>query len=171
MKVVLVRHPTPLIDAGVCYGRLDVEVTPAEVERIASDPAMAGARVVWSSPAVRCLRVAEAIAAVLDVPLQVDRRLWEVDFGDWEGRRWATVGQEELDRWAADPVGFAPPGGETGAALIARVRDFCSGLCEECVVVSHGGPLKVLKALLRDEPIDLLARPPAIGSVTVICRG
>jgi alpha-ribazole phosphatase len=168
MRVVLVRHPTPLIEPGVCYGRLDIEVAPAEIARLASDARLQGALMVWSSPAVRCLRVAEATAAAVGAPLRVDRRVWEIDFGDWEGQAWSEIDRAVLDCWAADPVGFAPPGGESGAALIARVRDFHAGLREDCVVVSHGGPLKVLLSLLRREPIDLLAPPPAIGSVTVI---
>jgi alpha-ribazole phosphatase len=168
MKVVLVRHPTPLIEPGICYGRLDIGVTPADIARIAADPALPGARVIWSSPAARCLRVAEAIAASLAVPLRVDHQLWEIDFGVWESQPWSAIDREELDRWAADPVGFAPPGGETGAALIARVQDFRAVINEDCVVVSHGGPLKVLGALLRGDPVDLLAPPPAIGSITCI---
>ncbi len=35
-------------------------------------------------------------------------------------------------------------------------------------MVSHGGPLKVLYALLVGRPIDLLAPAPAIGSVTFL---
>jgi alpha-ribazole phosphatase len=168
MRVVLVRHPTPLIEPGLCYGRLDIEVAPVEIARLASDSRMQGALTVWSSPAVRCLRVAEATATAVGVPLRVDRRVWEIDFGDWEGQAWSEIDRAVLDRWAADPVGFAPPGGESGAALIARVRDFHAGLHEDCVVVSHGGPLKVLLSLLRGEPVDLLAPPPPVGSITVI---
>jgi alpha-ribazole phosphatase len=171
MRVVLVRHPAPLIAAGVCYGRLDVAVEPSEVGRIAADRALVGARVVWTSPAVRCLDLAAAIAAAVGVPSRMDRRLLELDFGDWEGRPWSTIGGDDLDRWAADPLSFAPPDGESGAALVTRVRDFWAGLHEDCVVVSHGGPLKVLAALLRGDPVDLLAAAPPIGSVTVICRG
>ena len=71
-----------------------------------------GVREVWSSPAVRCRGLAEAIAAVLRVPLREDQRLWELDFGAWEGRPWETIAREDLDRWALDPLGFAPPGGD-----------------------------------------------------------
>jgi alpha-ribazole phosphatase len=102
------------------------------------------------------------------VELRVDARLHEIDFGAWEGQPWSAIPRDDLDRWAADPLAFAPPHGESGAALIARVQGFCAGLREDCVVVSHGGPLKILGALLRGQPVDLLAPPPAIGSVTVI---
>jgi alpha-ribazole phosphatase len=167
MKVVLVRHPTPLIAPGVCYGRrLDLAAVPAG--NMVSDPVLAGAQVIWSSPARRCLGVAGQIAGALEVPLRIDDRLQELDFGDWEGRLWSAIPRHDLDRWAADPLAFAPPGGESGAALIARVRSFQGELYEDCVVVSHGGPLKVLGALLRGQPVDLLAPPPAIGSITVL---
>jgi alpha-ribazole phosphatase len=167
MKVVLVRHPAPMIAPGLCYGRLDIEAL-ADTSQIATDPALTGARVVWTSPAARCRGVAEAIAESLTVPLRLDDRLLELDFGAWEGQPWSAIGRDELDRWAADPVEFAPPGGESGAALIARVTNFRAVLDQDCVVVAHGGPLKVLQALLRDQTIDLLAPPPGIGSVTAV---
>ena len=89
----------------------------------------------------------------------------ELDFGEWEGKRWDDIPRGDLGRWAADPMGFRPPGGESGAELVARVTDFCGGLAEDCVVVSHGGPLKVLSALLRGQAVDLLAPPHAIGAI------
>ena len=35
-------------------------------------------------------------------------------------------------------------------------------------MVSHGGPLKVLAALLRGQPVDLLAPTPAWGTVEIL---
>jgi len=170
MKIVLVRHPAPLIAPGICYGRrLDIAAVPAE--NIVSDRLLAGARKIWSSPARRCLGLADPIAAWLQVPLHVDDRLQELDFGDWEGLSWSAIPREDLDRWAANPLAFTPPRGESGAALIARVQSFRAELSADCAVVSHGGPLKVLGALLRGQAVDLLAPPPAIGSVTAIYLG
>jgi alpha-ribazole phosphatase len=170
MRVVLLRHPAPAIKAGICYGRLDVgltEATSASLHQLAAEAVFRGAQEVWSSPARRCRQPAEAIATASRVPLRMDARLWELDFGAWEGQPWEAIGREELDRWAADPLGFAPPGGESGAALIARVTAFHAELQRDCVVVAHGGPLIVLTALLRGVPVDLLARAPALGSVLV----
>jgi alpha-ribazole phosphatase len=191
MRVVLVRHPKPSIAPGICYGRLDVGIedgrgtpdhdardgprwlagfgqnAPDVVGRMAADPGLCGATRVWTSPARRCRGVAEAIARALAVPLTVDPRLQELDFGAWEGRPWDAIARADLDRWAVCPLRFAPPGGETGAELVARVGDFHAGLRQDCVVVSHGGPLKVLAALLDGRPIDLLAAAPPLGSIRV----
>ncbi len=160
--IVLVRHPA--VDAGGrCYGRLDLEVAdPAAVVALADRLKPLGGTV-WTSPARRCRVVADALGAY-----RVDDRLQELDFGEWEGVSWDDVPRASLDAWAADPWGFAPPGGESGAALVSRVRAFASGCIDgDHVVITHGGPLKVLTAVLRGEPVDLLAPSPAPGSVTL----
>ena len=161
--IALVRHP-PVLAGGRCYGRTDLPLADfSDGEALAARLRPLGGAV-WTSPAARCRVVAALIG-----PHRVDERLAELDFGAWEGLPWDDVPRDALDRWAADPVGFAPPGGESGAALIARMQGFRAGLPDgDHVVISHGGPLKVLAALLRGERVDLLAPAPAFGSVTLI---
>lgn len=166
MQVVLIRHPAVQIAPGTCYGRLDLPLHADAAAAAASlRCVVAGcAGRVWTSPARRCRTIAGAAAVV-------DARLRELDFGAWEGLAWDRVPRDVLDRWAADPLGFAPPGGESGAALLARVGSFHAAIGargEDCVVVSHGGPLKLLAALLRGAAPDLLAPAPPLGSVSRI---
>jgi alpha-ribazole phosphatase len=174
MRVVLIRHLAPLIGPGICYGRLDIPMDPAGAARlrtIAADPVLRGIRQVWSSPALRCRHLADAIAACLSTSVAFDPRLQELGFGEWEGRPWDTIERSELDRWAADPLTFNPPGGETGAALIERISAFHADLCrfgQDAAIVSHGGPLKVLADLLHGRPMDLLAPAPAMGAVVLV---
>jgi len=170
MKLVLVRHPAPEIRPGLCYGRLDVPLRPAAaatVGRVAADLSLSGLARVRTSPARRCRVLAEAVGELCGVTPVADDRLQELDFGAWEGLPWDDVPRADLDAWAAAPMLVAPPGGESGASLVARVRTIRDDLHragEDCVVVSHGGPLKVLAALLRGERPDLLASPPPLGS-------
>ena len=90
-----------------------------------------------------------------------------IGFRRLEGRPWLALPRAEVDRWIADPLRHSPPGGETGAALIARVRAFLGALGDGAhVVVSHGGPLKVIAALAAGREIDLWASPPGFGTVT-----
>jgi alpha-ribazole phosphatase len=166
VRIVLVRHPAPLIAPGTCYGRLDLPLHPdADIDRLAHDPLLPGSRHVWTSPSRRCRELADRIAEILSVPLSADPRLLELDFGQWEGKPWDNTPRADLDRWAADLLGFRPQGGESGAELVARVKDFRDGLNQDCVVVSHGGPLRVLSALLRGEPVDLLKPSQAVGTM------
>jgi alpha-ribazole phosphatase len=174
MKLVLIRHPPADIAAGVCYGRLDVPLRPdadAMVRAIAAQVIGHDLARIWSSPAQRCRALAEAAATAAGIPLRLDDGLRELDFGAWEGCDWNEVPRAALDAWAADPLGFAAPGGETGAALLRRVRDVVGELraaAEDCAVVAHGGPLKLLRPLLHGEIPNLLAPAPALGSVQVI---
>ena len=174
MKVILIRHPAPLIAPGICYGRLDIAADPRaadELCRVALEHPVVGVTRVWSSPARRCRDLADAIALSLAITVTVDPRLQELDFGDWEGKSWDGVARAQLDAWATFPLTFAPPGGESGTMLMMRVNDFYTDLRRDqqnCVVVSHGGPLKVLAALLQGRPVDLLAPAPAIGSIETI---
>ena len=126
-----------------------------------------------TSPARRCRLLAEAIAAARGGTLVTDARLLELDFGRWEGVAWNDVPRDALDRWAADLAGFAPPGGESGASLIARTRAAHRALPRQGahVVVSHGGPLRVLAALAAGAPIDLSSPAPAHGEVRFFPQG
>jgi alpha-ribazole phosphatase len=174
MKIVLIRHLAPSVAPGICYGRLDVPVAPAQHNQaaaIVAHPALAGAATVHSSPARRCSVLAAAVATALPAPLMIDERLRELDFGDWEGNPWDSIARAELDRWAPNPFALAPPGGETGAALVRRISEFVADIEQarcDCVIVSHGGPLKVLTALLEGRPVDLLTAAPPFGSVRCI---
>jgi alpha-ribazole phosphatase len=162
--IALIRHPPLAIAPGICYGRRDLDVADlASVAPIVRQ--VRGLRApVWTSPLRRCRIVADAIGAN-----RVDARLIEMDFGAWDGLAWDAIPRAALDAWAADPLGFAPPDGETGAALTARVAAFRDALpAGDHVVVSHGGPLKILAALLRAEPVDLMAPSLPLGSVTFI---
>ena len=162
--IALIRHPPLQVAPGVCYGRSDHAIAdPACVPPIVAQVRdMRG--MIWTSPLGRCRIVADAIG-----PNRIDPRLIEMDFGAWDGLTWDAIPRVALDAWAADPLAFAAPGGETGAALIARVTAFRDALPPgDHVVVSHGGPLKVLDALLRGQPVDLMAPSLPLGSITFI---
>ena len=160
--IALVRHPA-VESGGRCYGRTDLPLAdPASAAALAARLAAYGGTV-WTSPARRCRVVAEAIGLHV-----VDDRLQELNFGEWEGVAWDDVPRPALDAWAAEPWGFAPPAGESGAELAARVTAFARALPPgDHVVITHGGPLKVLSAVLTGDAIDLLAPPPDPGSILV----
>ena len=107
---------------------------------------MVGAGRVVSSP----LRRARETAAVLGLPVDVDERWVELDYGELDGRPVAEVPPDLWRRWRAD-VDFTPPGGESLAALGRRVRAACEELAAEAtegdvVVVSHVSPIKAAVA-------------------------
>lgn len=149
MILHLVRHPKPLVDAGICYGRLDIpaENAAAAAERLRAE--LPPDLPLWSSPLRRCRQLAEQLHPA---PM-FDDRLVEMDFGRWEGQAWDAIPRSELDAWAADIAGYAPPGGESPRQLQERALDFIAGLdVPEAVIVTHGGVIRVLLAHWRKLP-------------------
>ena len=158
----LVRHTAVRLPPGLCYGRLDVALAQTAAADIAAITAMLPAAPVITSPAQRCV----ALAAAITPDHRVDARLLELDFGTWEGLAWDDVPRAALDAWAADPWGFAPPGGESGLALLARVQAFWNDTpARPLIIISHGGPLRLLRALAEGRPPEILEKPPALGEV------
>lgn len=141
MQLFLIRHPRPLLAAGVCYGRLDVE---------AEDPQPIATRLrtllptdtpVLASP----LRRARCLAEALHRQPLFDWRLQEIDFGEWEGEPWDRLDRGLLDAWASDVLNFVPPGGESPAALQARVLDCIDSLsAESLALVTHAGVIRAI---------------------------
>lgn len=146
MILHLIRHPQPVVDPGICYGRLDLAAENAkEVAETLRFRLPAGLPV-WSSPLRRCRMLAEELHSH---PL-FDKRLVEMNFGDWEGRPWDAISRTELDAWAADVAGYAPPGGESPSKLQQRALEFVAGLTvPEAVIVTHAGVIRVLLAQWR----------------------
>lgn len=143
MILHLVRHPKPVIEPGICYGRLDVAPENADAVAVRLIAELPLGLPVWSSPLRRC----RELAALLHPAPSLDERLVEMSFGRWEGRNWDDVPRPELDAWAADVAGYAPPGGESPLMLQQRALDFVAGLeVPEAVVVTHAGVIRVLLA-------------------------
>lgn len=153
MRIYLVRHPTPDVAPGICYGRSDLALAEGTARCATALSPLLPAQAKWySSPLSRCRLFAEA----LHVSPKFDDRLQEIHFGDWEMRAWDDIDRAQLDTWAAAGPEFAPPGGESIAALFARVADFIrekhAADEEELVLVTHAGVMKACCALLLDLP-------------------
>lgn len=153
MEIYLIRHTQPAATAGICYGRSDVPLASTaeqDIQRaIATLPRF---NRVYSSPAQRCTKLAEALARRDGCEPIVDAALSELDFGDWERLPWSVIPREHSDPWAADTWHRAPPGGETELALWSRVSTWYAAALaqpvDRCAVVAHGGSLRVLRCLI-----------------------
>lgn len=146
--LVLVRHGRTAANAsGLLLGRADPPLDEHGRDQAAAlAAAVADARRVVSSP----LRRTRETAAALGLPVEIDERWVELDYGELDGRPLADVPADLWRRWRAD-IDFAPPGGESLAALGRRVRAACEELAAEAaeadvVVVSHVSPIKAAVA-------------------------
>ncbi|MFT8897064.1 MAG: histidine phosphatase family protein [Acetobacter sp.] len=169
----LARHPPVEVPHGICYGQADVALAVGwEVfaSQLAASLRKTGIRRLFASPLSRCRIPAQWVAARTQCELRLDERLREISFGEWEMCPWDAIPRNALDKWAADLLGFTPPQGESGQELIERVTNFWSE-CEtgpSCAILSHGGPLRVLEALVAGKNVDLSVPAMPLGMVKLM---
>jgi broad specificity phosphatase PhoE len=149
--ISFVRHgETAHNREGRLQGRADLELSARGLDQVARlrvrFPSGSLTAVV-TSPLRRARQTADAIAAACGVPVELDDRLIELDYGDWDGRALADVPPDAWSAWRADP-NFAPPGGESLVAVTERVGDFCRARLGggAIVAVSHVSPIKAAVA-------------------------
>jgi broad specificity phosphatase PhoE len=108
---------------------------------------------VYSSDTRRARETGEIIAAVCQIPLQVNAALGEIDFGTWAGQTYADVvaADPAARAWFTDPsIGVPPPGGESIAVAAERVLRVMRALAhddgERVAIVGHAGSLRLALA-------------------------
>lgn len=143
MRIVLVRHGETSGNASRTFQMPETPLSPrgmAQADRLAGRLAADGVAQVVSSDYARARMTAEAVSAASGAPLRLTPGLRERNFGALRGRPYAEI---DLDPFAPD---YVPPGGESWAALHARVDAAWealvllvrSGLDGDLVVVTHG---------------------------------
>ncbi|MBN9619248.1 MAG: histidine phosphatase family protein, partial [Actinobacteria bacterium] len=121
--------------------------------------------VVLTSPLRRARETAEAIAGRDGLDVEVVDGLIEVDYGRWEGLRFAEVQArwpDELDAWLTDET-VAPPEGESFASATRRVQALLADLLRRyprrrVVAVSHVTPIKTALRLALGAPHETIFR-------------
>ena len=142
--LILVRHGRTAINVGnKLQGRIDHpldEVGRQQAIEIAS--VLKNIDRVISSPLIRAKQTADAFG----LPVEVDPRFIELDYGDFDGVLQKDVPAPTWSEWRRNN-NFRPPNGETLVELDLRVREALSELIYEArlknvVVVSHVSPIK-----------------------------
>ena len=154
----LIRHTSPRIAPGICYGQLDIGVADSFKEE-ANEVLhwLPPLELIITSPLQRTRRLAEHLAQAQSCELRNDARLMEKYFGAWEGKAWDDIARREIDAWAADILGYTPPGGESAQQLMQRVQMFRRDLAQlpqqNIALVAHGGSIRTLLAQIGDVPL------------------
>ena len=120
---------------------------------------------VITSPLRRTRETAQAVADTLGVAVEVDDGLRECAFGAWDGLTFPEVQAgwpRELAAWLQDPD-LAPPGGESLAAVAARVgaarqRVLAAHPGEALLVVTHVTPIKMVVSAALGAPLRSIYR-------------
>ncbi len=145
MEIYLIRHTTPKIEKGVCYGFSDLEVADSYAEELNSlseklmqklqkqylknkEQSKKEEIVIHTSPLQRCSVLAkdlkDNIQNYFDSKVKKNDSLKEMNFGDWELKKWNEINENQLKIWTDNFVTEFVPNGESFEVLNERVVDF-----------------------------------------------
>lgn len=165
-SLLLVRHGQIRANVDGCWhgstdspltwrGRRQATRTARHLAKLSKRPTH-----IYSSPLERCRHTADQIGRRLNIEPDIEDDLREYSIGEWEGMRFADLASEHdfVGKSGADPL-FAPPGGESLAAVARRMSNAIQTLQSKhaddddarLVVVSHGVALAVLLGTLLHE--------------------
>jgi phosphoserine phosphatase len=141
-RIILVRHgQTEWNRVERFRGRADVPLNETGFKQAEATGVRVAAKwkpvSIYSSPLLRAVKTAEAIAKHFDLKVQVHPGLADIDYGDWQGlspdevrMRWG----EMLDKWYNAPHLAIIPNGETLSDLRERAMKTVNEL-----VARHAG--------------------------------
>ena len=121
MKLYISRHgQTPWNVEDLICGRTDVpltEVGQQQAKLLAESALGKGIDVILCSPLLRARQTAQAVSDAIGVPVRIDERLVEFDFGTFDGK--SRFDEDFLWTRAQMPTRF--PGGESAFDLAYRI--------------------------------------------------
>lgn len=164
-EILLLRHAQSTWNAeGRWQGQADPPLSDegrvqaaALAARLADAEAGLRPAGIYASDLTRAVETARAVARDLGLEPRFDARLREWHVGEWAGHTPDVVKQrwpEDLARLRAGDLDVAPGGGESGHALMARVRAALGAIAaahpdEQVVVVTHLGVARSLVPGIR----------------------
>ena len=180
MKIYIIRHGETALNAKrIMQGRLDEPLNESGRQlAVLTGQAMKDIRFDFcvSSPLKRAVETAKLVLehSGNDIPVELDDRLLEIDFGDLEGRMLSEMGQSGY-LFYTDPLKFAGfPGGENVAEVCERTQGFLKELIAKddgktYLISTHGCALRAMTNCFFDDPSDFWrGRAPYNCSFTVI---
>lgn len=170
MQLYLIRHTKVATTPGVCYGQSDVGLADSfltEAETVKKQIADIPFNKIYSSPLSRCKKLSEYL---FKEEAQLDDRLMEMNFGDWELQNWDDLRNPTVDEWMNDFVNVPCPNGESFIGMYHRVKSFIDEIKHDShkntAIVTHGGVIRCIIAYLNNEDLkDAFKREINYGEV------
>ncbi|MCE9499782.1 MAG: alpha-ribazole phosphatase [Leptospira sp.] len=159
MEIFLIRHTKVDIAEGTCYGFSDIGLAGSFEEELKFLKSKFPERKeikFYSSPLRRCAILAGELSNQREIIY--DRRLMELNFGNWELQKWDEISKKEIHPWTRDFVNEKPPGGESYAELFKRSTEAFDEILrkneEKIAIVAHGGIIRSLFSHILSIPLE-----------------
>lgn len=149
--VDIIRHGEPA-GGRVFRGHTDHQLTELGIQQFKQRIKRMDCRwqQVITSPLLRCQQSAQWLAEEQGISWQIEPKLTEIHFGEWENRSVDKVmAEQSISQLWQDPMNFCAPQGEPTAALQQRTLLAWQDLLKahqgkRILVVTHGGVIRML---------------------------
>ena len=146
MELFVIRHTEVQNPNNLCYGNYDISLKPnyEHKSKIFFENLPNDLDQIYSSPSKRCTDLLD----LHNLNFNIHNDLRELDFGDWEGKKWDDIDQTHLNYWMEDYVNRSPKNGEKMIDLYKRSIEFTYKLVEldlqKILLVTHAGVIRSL---------------------------
>lgn len=151
MELILIRHTRVHIEKGTCYGQSDISVADTfirEKDLIINNLDTSNAKII-SSPLKRCTKLADHISK----DYHTDKRIQEMNFGNWEMQKWDEIKDPRLDIWMNNYIEYRCPNGESLLDMKTRISDFYLNIKQQnhqkLIIITHGGVIRLFYHLIK----------------------
>lgn len=172
MEVYLIRHTTPQIEQGICYGQSEIPLAKTFTKEAKNLIKLlpGDLNIIYTSPSVRCYKLAKYINME---NLIIDERLREMNFGEWEMKKWDDIDKKILAVWMKKYISVRVPGGESFTDVRKRAGDFIDDLSKKdykkAAIITHGGVIRcMLGIILKKGHSEVFNIPVTYASVTKV---
>jgi len=166
-SLLLIRHGhTEATERGLLYSDANIELTDRGVEQAklaAKWAANFKPDMILTGKAKRVVQSAQPLAKLTGLKPQAIAGFEEWQVGKWEGRTYLDIKKndpEQYQKWCADPINNAPPGGESIDDLVQRIGHHLLHLVrneeyrgKKIALVTHSGIIRSIIVQALDMPV------------------
>lgn len=151
MEIHLIRHTAVENPDNLCYGFAEIPLRKDFKDDFKSIQIDSDFDLIISSPSQRC----QLLANYFQLNYQVDARIKEMNFGDWELQKWTEIPEEEINPWYDDFINIKAKNGENLLEMQTRVLEFWNEIISKkdvnkILIISHAGVIRlILRSILQ----------------------
>lgn len=155
MEIHLIRHTAVKNPENLCYGFSEIPLRENYLEDFKGIQLAEKYDFIISSPSRRC----QLLAKHFQFNYETDERLREMNFGDWEMRKWTDIPEDEINPWYKDFINVKATNGENLLEMQTRVLSYWNELISKentnkILIVSHAGVIRLILQSILQFPLE-----------------
>jgi len=155
MEIHLIRHTAVENPDNLCYGFAEMPLRENGNEDFKLIHRDENFDLIISSPSQRC----QLLAKYFQMNYETDKRIREMNFGDWELKKWSEIPEEEINPWYEDFIKVNAKNGENLLEMQTRVLEFWNELISKeninkVLLVTHAGAIRLILQVVLQFPLE-----------------